>query len=181
MNEEKLLFEVKTVYDQQNYKILVQLMLRKLRRFPRMAVLLLGCGTLFLAGYRIFTRTSFDLTGIILLLFGNALVIFAVFAEYFLTMMLCAETGKKTPLVNCYRFYSENLEVSSSAGQLSTIPYSHFERILEYQNRLFLFMDDKNAFILDLSAIIKGRECKLKAFLNEKLAQNVRVINDTQW
>lgn len=174
MTEIRCLFETKTVYDQETYRILVQLMLRKLRRLPRLAVLTLGFGTLFLAGYRLFTRADFDLICVLFLLFGNALVIFAVFAEYFLTLMLCAETGKKNPLINRYRFYPEELEISPSNGQPFRIPYSHFGRILEYKNRLFLFVDDKNAFILNPSSMTRGTEEKLRDFLNEKLAENLQ-------
>lgn len=165
---------MKTVYNQETYKALVQLMLRKLRRLPRIAVLTLGFGTLFLAGYRLFTGSDFDLISILFLLFGNALIIFAVFAEYFLTLMLCAETGKTHPLVNRYRFYMDEVEISPSNGPAFRIPYHHFGRILEYRHLLFLFVDDKKAFILDPASMTKGTERKLKEFLNQKLAENLQ-------
>ena len=174
MSEVRSLFEMKTVYDQETYRILVQLMLRKLRRLPRLAVLTLGFGTLFLAGYRLFTGADFDLICVLLLLLGNTLSIVAVFAEHFLTLMLCAETGKKNPLVNHYRFYPEELEISPSNGQPFRIPYSHFGRILEYKNRFFLFVDNKNAFILNPSSMTKGTERNLRDFLNKKLTENLQ-------
>lgn len=174
MNERHCLFELKTVYDQETYRALVQLMLRKLRRMPRIAVLTLGFGTLLIAGYQLFTGSDFDLVSILFLLFGNAMIIFSVFAEHFLTLMLCAETGKKNPLVNRYVFYPEEVEVCPNKGESFHIPYSHFGRILEYRQLLFLFVDDKNAFILNPLSMTKGSPQGLKTFLNEKLAENMK-------
>ena len=173
MNETEILFEMKTTYDQNTYRSLVQLMLRKLRRTPRLAVLTLGFGTLFLSGYHLLSTSTFSLTIMLFLIFGNALIIFSVFAEYFLTSMLCAETGKKHPLVNCYRFYLKKVEISPSNGETFCIPYAHFNHILEYQNLLFLFADNKNTFILDPSSMTKGNEKNLKTFLNQKLKENL--------
>ena len=87
--------------------------------------------------------------------------------------MLCAETGKKHPLVNCYRFYLKKVEISPSNGETFCIPYTHFNHILEYQNLLFLFADNKNTFILDPSSMTKGNEKNLKTFLNQKLKENL--------
>ena len=174
MHEQRLLFEARTAYDAGAYRALVQMMLRKLRRWPRLAVMTLGFGTLALAGYRLFSGSSFDLLCILFLLFGNALILFSVFAEYFLVQMLLAETGKSAPLVNCYRFRDDCLEIRSGNAAPESIPYSRITRILEYGHYLFLFVDGRTSYILDPRSLVRGSEAALRTFLNEKLHENLR-------
>lgn len=169
MNEPPCLFETNTIYDQHAYRALVELMLRKLRRWPRTAILTLGFGTLILAGYRIFTITSFDVISVLFLLLGNAIILFAVFAEHFLIQMLCAETGKKKALVNDYRFFQNYLEIISNPGRTDRVSYDRISRILEYKHYFFLFIDGRTAYILDPSALRMGTETNLRRFLDEKL------------
>ncbi len=170
MNSQSFLFEAKTTYDQNAYRALVQLMLRRLRRWPRLAVLSLGFLTLAAAAYRLFTAPSFDVVAVVLLIFGNALIIFSAFAEYFLVQMLGAETGKKHPLINRYRFFESFLEIAPSCGDSSQIPYEQISRILDYKGYLFLFVGGRSAYILSPRSITKGTEEKLRDFLNQKLS-----------
>ena len=170
MNSHPFLFEAKTIYDQEAYRALVQLMLRRLRRWPRLAVLSLGFLTLIAAAYRLFTIFSFDVVAVVLLIFGNALIIFSAFAEYFLVQMLSAETGRKNPLVNRYRFFENFLEIAPSQGDSRQISYKQISRILDYKGYLFLFIGGQSAYILSPCSLTKGTEEKLRTFLNRKLA-----------
>lgn len=174
MNENDCLFEIHTVFNRDTYRALVQLMLRKLRRWPRIMLLTLGFGTLFLAGYRILTVDTFDVVSILFLILGNVLILFSVFAEHFLIRMLCAQTGVQTPLLNRYYFFSADWEVRSGNADPERLSYERITRILEYQHYLFLFLDGKNAYILDLGSIKKGTEKGLRAFLEKVITRSPR-------
>lgn len=169
MSDTVCLFETKTTYDQAAYRALVRLMMGKMRRWPRMAVLTLGIGTLVLAGYQIFARASFDVVSILFIILGDVLIVFAVFAEYFLVQMLLAQTGKKNPMVNIYRFCQDCLEISSGSPQPVQVAYGQISRILEFGQYYFLFTGERNAYIINPSAMSRGSQQGLRVFLEEKL------------
>lgn len=169
MNDIPCLYENRTTYNQEAYRALVKLMMGKMRRWPRMAVLTLGIGTLVLAGYQMFTSSSFNIVSILFIIFGDALIVFAVFAEYFLVQMLLSQTGRKNQLVNCYRFYPDYMEIAPINGEPSRISYGQISRILEYGQYYFLFTDGKNAYIINPSSMSRGTRQELRTFLEEKL------------
>lgn len=168
MIKNKLLYEATTKYDQAAYQALTRLMLRKLRKAPRLLLLGLGILMLFTGGWLFFSDGGFSLRSSLLLLIGNFITIFALMAEHFLVRMFMAENKKYGELVNLYQFYDEGMAISNNHTN-TDIPYSEFGPILDSGGYLFLFLKNKQAYILRKSEMRKGKAENLCSFLEERI------------
>lgn len=167
MKEENVIFEAQTPYDDAANRALIQLMLRKLRRWPRLLVLSLGILMVVTGAALCFVQASFTLSAVLLVVLGDAAALFALFAEPFLVAMFRAQY-KDAPVVNLYRFYDDRLSVSN-AQLAREIPYAGFVRVLETGGYFFLFLNDRTAFILRKSTLRRGTPEALRDFLAKRV------------
>ncbi len=168
MMKDKLFYEATTKYDQAVYQALTRLMLRKLRRAPRFLLLGLGILMIITGGWLFFSDGRLSIRSSLLLLIGNFITIFALLAEHFMVRLLMAENKQYGELVNRYQFYDEGM-VFSNNYTTEDVPYHEFGHILDSGGYLFLFVKNKQTYILRKSEMSKGTADDLCLFLNEKL------------
>jgi len=164
-----LVYEATTKYDEAAYRALSRLMLRKLRRMPRLLLLGLGILLIITGGWLFFIDGQISLRSSLPLLFGNFIMIFALFAEHFLVRLFMAENKQYGELVNLYQFYDEGLAFSNNYTK-ADIPYNEFLHIFDSGSYLFMFMQNKQAYILRKSEMHKGTSENLCLFLENRIA-----------
>jgi len=163
-----ILFEATTTYDEAAYRALTRLMLRKLRKMPRILLICLGILMLVTGGWLFFADGRLSIRASLLLLSGNFITLFSIMAEHFLVRMLMAENSKYGKLINLYQFHYEGMTFSNNHTK-ACIPYSEFGPVFDNGAYLFLFMKNRQAFILRKSEMRKGTAEELCSFLEKRI------------
>jgi hypothetical protein len=165
----RCLFKVSAVYDRETYQVLVKLMLHKLHRLPRILLLLTGCMTIVLTGYRMITVSDRSLAVILLMILGDAVFLFALFAEPFLVQMLMAENPSGVPCTLHYDIFDDRITVISGDGRIiNSVLYPQISRIFDYMNYYIIFTGNRSVYLMDQRRIRFGSKASLAAFLTEK-------------
>ena len=99
MNGE-ILHEAKTVYDQEAYSALASLMICKLRKWPRLVLIFTGFVSVAGAAAIMIAQGRVSAVGVIVLLTGNLLCMFGLYARRFAVRMMMASSGKGDPPVH---------------------------------------------------------------------------------
>ena len=120
MNGE-ILHEAKTVYDQEAYNALAGLMIRKLRKWPRLVLIFTGFVSVAGAAAIMIAQGRVSAVGAIVLLTGNLLCMFGLYAQRFAVRMMMASSGKGDPPVNRYLFGSDGMRVCAG-GRRAGLP-----------------------------------------------------------
>ena len=131
-------YEIKTRYDEAAYAALVHLMMKKLRRWPRLVILATGFVSVAGSAAVMFTQ-GVSLTGAIFLIAGNLMCMFGLFAPRIAVRMMIASNKKGEAPVNVYVFSDEGMRVRSSETE-KEYSYGFIRRILEMSGYLFFFM-----------------------------------------
>lgn len=116
MNGE-ILHEAKTVYDQEAYSALAGLMICKLRKWPRLVLIFTGLVSVAGAAAIMIAQGRVSAVGVIVLLTGNLLCMFGLYARRFAVRMMMASSGKGDPPVNRYLFGPDGMRVCAGGGE----------------------------------------------------------------
>lgn len=158
-------YEIKTRYDEAAYTALVHLMMKKLRRWPRL--ILLATGFISVAGSAavMFTQ-GVSLTGAVFLIAGNLMCMFGLFAPRIAVRMMVASNKKGEAPVNAYAFSDEGMRVRSGETE-KEYSYGFIRRILEMSGYLFFFMRDGQTYLL--RAADAANYPAFREYLNERV------------
>lgn len=160
------IYQAVTTYDEQAYAMLVHLMSRKLRRWPRYMILGTGLATVLLPAMYMVLQSSVEALPFLAMMFGSLLFTFGLFLDKFTVKMLMAAGGKEPP-VNTYRFYADEMVIISGERE-QRYSYGYLQRLIEMSGFLFLFAKDGQAYLLRQSDV-RGGYAGLKALLEEKV------------
>ena len=151
-----------TTYDEKICESLVYLMLRKLRKWPRYALLLLGLLTAVGAGWVMLAAGQVSPLPFLVMILGSMLCTVALFLCQLATKMLIASYGKHFPTFR-YAFTPEELRITCGSRE-QAYSYAYVLRLLEMSGLLFMFMRDGQVYILRQSDVQGGYKA-LKAHL----------------
>lgn len=138
----------------------------------RVVLALLGLAYLFVGGVMVSGKGT--VPGLILmaagLLFG-AMALFYHQGTAWRTkrMMVEGESGFTVTLEE------ESVHGKSEKGE-SSYPYSAVVGAFHYKGRYFLFLDKRHAVLLPERALVQGDSVTLRAFLTEKLGQEIKEL-----
>lgn len=158
-------YEIKTRYDEAAYAALVHLMMKKLRRWPRLVILASGFVSVAGSAAVMFTQ-GVSLTGAIFLIAGNLMCMFGLFAPRIAVRMMIASNKKGEAPVNVYVFSDEGMCVRSSETE-KEYSYGFIRRILEMSGYLFFFMQDGQTYLL--RAADAANYAAFREYLNERV------------
>lgn len=142
MNE----IRVSTTYDEQVCRSLVYLMLCRLRKWPRYALLTLGLGTAVLAGMIMLSEGHVSALPFLVMIIGSMLCTVALCLPQIASRMLIASYGKSFPTFE-YTFGGEEITVRTGERE-QHYSYGYVLRLLEMSGLLFMFMRDGQMYIL---------------------------------
>ena len=169
MNGE-ILHEAKTVYDQEAYNALAGLMIRKLRKWPRLVLIFTGFVSVAGAAAIMIAQGLVSAVGAIVLLTGNLLCMFGLYAQRFAVRMMMASSGKGDPPVNRYLFGPDGMRVCAGGGERD-YPYAAIHRVLEMSGFLFFFCSDGQVYMMRCTDV-RGSAGAFRRFLEERLTQS---------
>ena len=148
-------YEIKTRYDEAAYTALVHLMMKKLRRWPRLILLATGFISVAGAAAVMFTQCV-SLTGAVFLIAGNLMCMFGLFAPRIAVRMMVASNKKGEAPVNAYAFSDEGMRVRSGETEKE---YSY--------GFIFFFMRDGQTYLL--RAADAANYPAFREYLNERV------------
>ena len=168
MNE-NIRFKAATRYDEEAYNALAYLMIHKLRKSPRVMLIIVGMLTALGSGVLMLCTGQLSALGILMLVLGSAMCFFGVLAQRFAVKIMMAGGKKGETPENTYLFMDSCLRVQSGEKQ-KDYGYGSLRRVLEMSGYLFLFTDDGQLYLLGLKDV-KGRMKDFRAFLEERITQ----------
>ena len=146
---------VTTLYDEAAYTALVNLMMNKLRRWPRIVLLAtglvsaVGSGMMMLA----YGQASPALFGVMML--GSMMCMLGFLAPRFAVRMMMAGNRKGETPQNTYLFSDAGITVRTKDNQRE-YTYDYVSRMLEMSGYLFMFMKDGQVFLLKQTDVKSG-------------------------
>jgi len=155
----------KTTYDEGACRALVHLMLGRLRRWPRFALISLGLVTAAGMGMLMVFRGRVSAPAFLAMILSSMLCTVGFFLEETASRMLMASYGK-TPPEFSYEFGGEEIRIVYADRDVR-YSYAYVLRLLEMSGYLFMFMKDGQAYILRHADVQPGYE-QLRQLLNEK-------------
>lgn len=167
--EENIRYRAVTRYDEEAYNALAYLMIRRLRRWPRIALIAVGMITALGSAVLMLCVGNLSPLGILLMLLGSAMCFFGVLAQRFVVKMMMAGSKKGEEPQNAYLLMDGCLRVQSGEAK-KDYPYASVRRVLEMSGYLFLFMDDGQLYLLGLKDV-KGRVKDFRAFLETRITE----------
>lgn len=167
--EENIRYRAVTRYDEEAYNALAYLMIRKLRRWPRIALIAVGLITALGSALLMLYTGSLSPLGVLLMLLGSAMCFFGVLAQRFVVKMLTAGRKNGEAPQNSYLLMDGCMRVQSGEEQ-KDYPYASFRRVLEMSGYLFLFADDGQLYLLGLKDV-KGSVKDFRAFLEARITE----------
>lgn len=170
--EEKICFRAVSRYDEAAYNALAYLMIRKLRKWPR--ILLIAVGMITAAGSAVLMLVQGNITplGILLMMLGSMMSFFGVLAQPMVVKMLMAGQKKNGIPENTYLFAEEKLIICAAQAQ-KEYPYSAIGRVLEMSGYLFFFMNDGQMYLMglkDVKGSLKDFRAGLERFISQARA-----------
>ena len=169
-NNKQVRFQGTTQYNEEAYRALAYLMIRKLRKWPRLMVIATGLVSIAGATAMMILERQITAIGLIVLLVGNMMCMFGFFAQHFCVKMMMAGNKKGRVPQNEYIFTDEGLRVQSGEAQ-KDYSYGYIRRVLEMSGYLFLFMGDGQMYLLSLKGM-KGSQKAFRSFLEERITQS---------
>lgn len=160
-------FTVTTVYDQAAYIALVNLMMNKLRRWPRMIILATGFVSVVGSGMLMLTQGSVSAGPFLVMMLGSMMCMLGFFAPRFAVRMMMASNKKGPAPENTYLFSRDGMRIQNGATQ-KDYTYAFMNRLLEMSGYLFLFMKDGQVYMLRQTDV-KGGYSRLHQYLEECL------------
>ncbi|HML48704.1 MAG TPA: YcxB family protein, partial [Clostridia bacterium] len=145
--EDRPLYRVETLYDETAYAVLVRLMMKHLRRWPRRVILATGLASVFYSGYVLLTAKTLSPVALLFLFLGNATVVFGLLAPRFAVRLMTAGHKKGETPKNAYAFYPDELRIETASGE-RTYSYPFLRRALDTQGFLVLFFRDGQVFLV---------------------------------
>lgn len=169
-SKEIIRFSGTTKYTEEAYNVLAYLMICKLRKWPRMLVILTGCVSVIGSAAMMILQGQASAMGLIVLLIGNILCMFGFFAQRFCVKMMMAGNKKGHVPQNEYLFMDDVMRVRSGEAQ-KDYSYGYIRRVLEMSGYLFLFTGDGQLYLLSMAGM-KGNLKAFRAFLEERITQS---------
>jgi hypothetical protein len=169
--QREALYRVETVYDEAAYAVLVRLMMKRLRRWPRRMILATGLISVLWAGYVLLTSPSLSPVALLFLFLGNATVVLGLLAPRFAVRMMMAGHKKGEAPRNAYAFYPDELRIQTPTGERA-YSYPFLQRVLDTQGYLVFFFRDGQVFLMRHADMAAKAWEGLREFLNQKLAQS---------
>lgn len=167
--EESIRFRASTRYDEEAYNALAYLMIRKLRKWPRILLMVVGLVTSFGSALLMLYQGSVTPLGLLLMMLGSMMTLFAVLAQRFCVKMMMASNKKGQIPQNNYLFGDDTLWVESS-DRRKKYRYQSIRRVLEMSGYLFFFMEDGQLYLLALKDV-KGSLKEFRSWLEERITQ----------
>ncbi len=158
-----------TTYDEQVCNSLVYLMLYKLRKWPRYAIISLGLVTAVAAAMIMLTEGNVSALPFLVMVLGSMLCMVGIYLKPIASKMLLASYGKKRPRF-CYEFCTDEIHINY-ADNTRTYSYGFVLRLLEMSGMLFMFMKDGQVFILKHTDVKEGYQ-KLKTLLENQIRKS---------
>lgn len=168
MNE-NIRFKATTCYDEEAYNVLTYLMIHKLRKWPRIMLIIVGLLTALGSGVLMLYTGTLSAFGMLLMMLGSAMCFFGVLAQRFAVKIMMAGSKKGETPQNTYLLMENCLRVQSGEIQ-KDYAYSSLRRVLEMSGYLFLFTDDGQLYLLALKDV-KDSVKEFRAFLEERITQ----------
>ena len=169
-NIETYCHKATTEYNEEAYNALAFLMMRRLRKLPRILLIVSGLITVALSAVVMIRSGAVSALGIILLLVGNIAAIFGLFAQRFCVKMMMASNKKGETPQNTYLFSEDKFSVHTP-DIVKEYGYGDILRVLEMSGYLFLFMADNLMYMIALKDV-KGSQKIFRDFLEEKITQS---------
>lgn len=166
---ENACFRAVTRYDETACSALAYLMIHKLRKTPRIMLIIVGMLTAFGSAALMLYGGSITPLGLLMMMLGSMLCIFGVLAQRFAVKMMTANHKKNGIPENTYLFYEDRLRIQAK-DQHRDYRYADLTRVLEMSGYLFLFTRDQQLYLLGLKDV-KGGQKKFRAFLEDHIMQ----------
>lgn len=167
--EESIRFRASTRYDEDAYNALAYLMIRKLRKWPRLLLMVVGLATSFGSALLMLFQGSITPMGLLLMMLGSLMTLFAVLAQRFCVKMMMASNQKGQLPQNSYLFGDDTLCVKSGERR-KEYRYQSIRRVLEMSGYLFFFMEDGQLYLLALKDV-KGSLKEFRSWLEDRITQ----------
>ncbi len=168
MEKRERRYEAATTYDEAAYAALAYLMIRRLRRAPRLILIVLGLATVVGAAVMMLLEGRVSALWLVLLAMGNVVCMVGLLAEKFAVRMMCAANKKGAPEVR-YVFREDGMTVATPE-ETHAYAYGEVVRVLDMSGYLFFFCRDGQVYMLR-QAEMKGHLKAFRAFLEEKLTK----------
>lgn len=165
--EERIRFRATTRYDEEAYNALAYLMIRKLRKWPRILLLVTGLVTAFGSAVLMLYQGSISPLGLLLMMLGSLMTFFSVLAQRFCVKMMMASAKKGQTPKNTYLFAGEALCIENGE-QRKRYSYASMRRVLEMSGYLFFFMDDGQLYLMALKDV-KGNLKDFRTYLETRI------------
>lgn len=157
-------YQAETCYDKDACDALAYLMTKRLRVWPRRILLLTGLASIVLATWYLIQSAQVTVLPLLVLLAGNLLSVFGLFARQFSAGMLLNSMGKDAQ--NTYLFTDDDVVVQNSTGTEHAYGYAYIRRVIRMSGYLFFIMRNGQVYLLKEANIqSKGFE----AFLQERI------------
>ena len=167
--DETIRFKAATRYDEEAYNALAYLMIHKLRKWPRIMLIVVGMLTALGSGVLMLYTGNLSALGILMMVLGSAMCFFGVLAQRFVVKIMMAGSKKDEAPRNTYLLMDSCLRIQSGDAQ-KDYPYGSLRRVLEMSGYLFLFMDDGQLYLLGLKDV-KGSRKDFRAFLEGHITE----------
>ena len=158
-------YQAKTRYDKEACDALAFLMMNRLRKWPRIILLVTGLLSIVGAAWYMLQAGEVTVLPILLLLAGNFMSVFGLFARQFAAKMLLNSVGKDAE--NTYVFTDEQFLIRGAKGDERAYGYDFIRRVIRMSGYLFFFMRDGQTYLLKEANVPGGG---FQAFLDERLA-----------
>lgn len=157
---------VKTTYDEQVCASLAYLMLNKLRKWPRYAILSFGMVTTVAAGMIMLTEGRVNALPFLVMIVGSMLCMVGFNLRTIVTKLLLAQYGSNMPEFR-YEFSPDEIRITHGE-QEKQYSYDYILRLLEMSGLLFMFMKDGQVYILRQVDVKQGYS-QLKQLLEHRV------------
>lgn len=144
--DEPVRYQAETRYDKAACDALAYLMMNRLRVWPRRMVLCTGLLSIVGATWYLVWSGQVAVLPMLLLLAGNALSIFGLFARQFCAKMLLNSMGKDAK--NTYFFTDTEMKVRGATGEERAYGYAFIRRVIKMSGYLFFSMKDGQVYLL---------------------------------
>lgn len=162
-----------TEYNEKAYHALAYLMIHRLRKWPRILLIITGMVTTLASAFMMLYAGTLSMLGLTLVICGSLMCVFGVFARFFCVKMMVASQKKEKPPANTYLFFEDRLRIQNEQTH-QDYPYGEIPRVLEMSGYLFLFTADGRMYLLGLEDV-KGNLRDFRSFLEEKLTESRKV------
>lgn len=157
-----------TAYNEDACRALVHLMLGKLRRWPRYALILTGIVTSVAAGMLMVMQGSVSALPFLCMIVGSMLCTVGFYLETVACRMLVAVYHKGYPSFE-FSFSEEEIRIIYADHEIY-YSYAYVYRLIEMSGYLFMFMHDGQMYMIRQSDV-PGNYLRLKELLNQKCAK----------